>query len=845
MKVVADTNIPFLKGVLEPYAEVVYIDGRSIGRQDLMDADALIIRTRTKCNEETLSGTRVQMISSATIGMDHIDIPWCKAHGIEVQNAEGCNAGGVADYVFSALYGVASRRAIKLDDAVIGIVGVGNVGKRVESMARTLGFKVLLNDPPRAAREGEEGFVSLEELLEKSTVVTMHVPLDETTRNMAAEAFFEKMRPGAIFINASRGEVVDESALIHARPKLGALVLDTWCNEPDVNPNLIELCDIATPHIAGYSYQGKQNGTAMAVQALARHFNIEALKNFHPVSEDENMSSTTVDLWGRSQGEIAAVLQYNYPIFTDDFLFRSSPESFEKLRSEYNYRREFSLDNHYNTMFSQSDQQQILDRGATLSQVKEQIEHFKNGFPWMKIVGPATPERGIKVLDAKAVKAAVDYYQKADVHGKSKFVPASGAASRMFKDMFQGLAELEAGKDLPADAPGAKLAARIKEFAFYTPEIFGTPEDSREYRLETLKKLLKEDGLAYGSKPKGVLAFHRYPEEVRTAIAEHLVEAQEYMRNADDTCNLTITISPEHQSLFEIAIGAIKEAYEKKYGVKYNINFTFQDKATDTIAVTPDNKPFRKEDGTLLFRPAGHGALIYNLNKVTDELVSIKNIDNVSHEKLLPVTAEYKQVLMGCALQLRDKIFDFLRKLDEDPSVQLCNEIENFLDKELCVQMPLAHNEAERVQMLRAKLNRPIRVCGMVKNEGEPGGGPYVIAGKDGCTSLQILESVQINKEDAGAMAAMSRATHFNPVDLVCCLNDYKGKHFDLLRFVDSDAGFMSSKSYEGRELKALELPGLWNGAMSDWNTLFVEVPIETFNPVKVVLDLLRPAHQG
>ncbi len=845
MKVVADTNIPFLKGVLEPYAEVEYLDGRSIGREALLDADALIIRTRTRCNEETLSGTRVKMISSATIGMDHIDIPWCKAHGIEVQNAEGCNAGGVADYVFSALYGVASRRAIKLDEAVIGIIGVGNVGKKVEYMARTLGFKVLLNDPPRAAKEGPEGFVSLEELLEKATVVTLHVPLDETTRGMAGEDFFSRMQPGSIFINASRGEVVDEGALIHARPKLGALVLDTWCNEPNVNPNLIELCDIATPHIAGYSYQGKQNGTAMAVQALARHFGIEPLMNFRPALEDEAMTPTILDLWGKSQGEIAAVMQYNYPIFTDDFLFRSSPESFEKLRSEYNYRREFSLDNHYNTMFSPTDQQQILERGASLSQVKEQIEHFKNGFPWMKIVGPATPQRGIKVLDSEAQEAAVAYYQKADVYGKSKFVPASGAASRMFKDMFQGLATLEAGEDLPKDAPGAKLSARIKDFAFYSEELFGEPEDSREYRLETLKKLLKEDGLAYGSKPKGVLAFHRYPQEVRTAIAEHLVEAQEYMRNSDGTCNLTITISPEHQSLFEIAIGAIKEAYEKKYGVKYNITFTFQDKATDTIAVTPDNKPFRKEDGTLLFRPAGHGALIYNLNKVTDELVSIKNIDNVAHEKLLPVTAQYKQVLMGCALQLRDRIFEYLRQLDENPSVQLCNEIEKFLDKELCVQMPLPHSEAERIQMLRAKLNRPIRVCGMVKNEGEPGGGPYVIAGKDGCTSLQILESVQINKEDAGAMGAMSRATHFNPVDLVCCLNDYKGKHFDLLKFVDPEAGFMSSKSYEGRELKALELPGLWNGAMSDWNTLFVEVPVETFNPVKVVLDLLRPAHQG
>ena len=845
MKVVADTNIPFLKGVLEPYAEVEYLDGRSIDREALRDADALIIRTRTRCNEETLSGTRVKMISSATIGMDHIDIPWCKAHGIDVQNAEGCNAGGVADYVFSALYGVASRRAIKLDEAVIGIIGVGNVGKKVEYMARTLGFKVLLNDPPRAAKEGPEGFVSLEELLEKATVVTLHVPLDETTRGMAGEDFFSRMQPGSIFINASRGEVVDEGALIHARPKLGALVLDTWCNEPNVNPNLIELCDIATPHIAGYSYQGKQNGTAMAVQALARHFGIEPLMNFRPALEDEAMTPTILDLWGKSQGEIAAVMQYNYPIFTDDFLFRSSPESFEKLRSEYNYRREFSLDNHYNTMFSPTDQQQILERGASLSQVKEQIEHFKNGFPWMKIVGPATPQRGIKVLDSEAQEAAVAYYQKADVYGKSKFVPASGAASRMFKDMFQGLATLEAGEDLPKDAPGAKLSARIKDFAFYSEELFGEPEDSREYRLETLKKLLKEDGLAYGSKPKGVLAFHRYPQEVRTAIAEHLVEAQEYMRNSDGTCNLTITISPEHQSLFEIAIGAIKETYEKKYGVKYNITFTFQDKATDTIAVTPDNKPFRKEDGTLLFRPAGHGALIYNLNKVTDELVSIKNIDNVAHEKLLPVTAQYKQVLMGCALQLRDRIFEYLRQLDENPSVQLCNEIEKFLDKELCVQMPLPHSEAERIQMLRAKLNRPIRVCGMVKNEGEPGGGPYVIAGKDGCTSLQILESVQINKEDAGAMGAMSRATHFNPVDLVCCLNDYKGKHFDLLKFVDPEAGFMSSKSYEGRELKALELPGLWNGAMSDWNTLFVEVPVETFNPVKVVLDLLRPAHQG
>ena len=251
IKIVADTNIPFLKGVLEPYAEVEYLDGRAIDRAAMQEADALIIRTRTKCNEETLSGSRVQMIASATIGTDHIDIDWCRQHGISVQNAEGCNAGGVADYVFSALYGIASRRAIRLEGNVIGIIGVGNVGKKVAQMARNLGFKVLLNDPPRAAREGPRGFVSLDELLEKSHIVTLHVPLDDTTRAMAGEDFFQKMLPGTIFINASRGEVVDEQALLHYRPKLGALVLDTWCNEPEPDPNLIEVCDIATPHIAG------------------------------------------------------------------------------------------------------------------------------------------------------------------------------------------------------------------------------------------------------------------------------------------------------------------------------------------------------------------------------------------------------------------------------------------------------------------------------------------------------------------------------------------------------------------------------------------------------------------
>lgn len=498
-------------------------------------------------------------------------------------------------------------------------------------------------------------------------------------------------------------------------------------------------------------------------------------------------------------------------------------------------------------MFCQKDDiNQIRQRGSSVQEVENQIDHFKKGFPWMKIVGPATPERGIRVLTEEQADEAVRYYEGAEIAGKCKFVPASGAASRMFKDIFAGLATLEKGEDLPSDAPGAKLAAQVDKFAFYTEELFGPKEDTAAYRTSVLRKVLTDEGLGYGNKPKGVIRFHRYADgEVRTAIAEHLVEAAAYMRNADGTCDLTVTISPEHKPLFEAALAEVQPLFEARYGVRYRVTFTYQDKATDTIAVDAKNKPFRTDDGKLLFRPAGHGALIYNLDKVDAELVSIKNIDNVAHEKLLGTTARYKKVLMGTALQVRDCIFGYLRRLDEAPSVQLCNEIENFLDKFLCIQIPLAHNESERVQMLREKLNRPVRVCGMVRNEGEPGGGPYIIAGKDGATSLQILESVQIDKADKGAMEAMSRATHFNPVDLVCCLRDYKGNKFDLLSHVDPEAGFISSKSFQGRELKALELPGLWNGAMSDWNTLFVEVPLETFNPVKVVLDLLRPAHQA
>ena len=340
MKIVADMDVPFLNGVLEPYAEVVYKKGPEITSADVADADALILRTRTKCDAGLLEGSKVQIIATATIGTDHVDFDYCDSKGIEVHNAAGCNAGGVMQYVFSAVYGIAARKGIKIDECTFGIIGVGHVGSKVEAMARYLGLNVLLCDPPRAAAEGPEKFCSMEYLLENSNVVTMHVPLDETTRGMADETFFALMRPGAIFINAARGEVIDEQALIAAEPKLGAVVIDTWCHEPQINLDLLEVADIATPHIAGYSLQGKQNATTMAVQAVAKFFGLDSLKDFQPCDDDPSHTPVLLDLKGKNHGQIAAVFQYNYPIFTDDFRFRMEPDKFEKLRSEYQYRRE-------------------------------------------------------------------------------------------------------------------------------------------------------------------------------------------------------------------------------------------------------------------------------------------------------------------------------------------------------------------------------------------------------------------------------------------------------------------------------------------------------------------------
>lgn len=344
LKIVADKAIPFLEGVFDPYADMTFLPGDKIGPEDVRDADVLMVRTRTKCNANLLEGSKVKFIATATIGTDHIDFPYCDSKGIVVRNAPGCNAGGVMEYVFSALYGLASRKSISLQGDTIGIIGVGHVGSLIERMGRALGFKILKCDPPRAEAEGSFGFCDLEYLLQNSQIVTLHVPLDETTRGMANSEFFSLMQPGAFFINAARGEVVCDDALKAAIPKLGPVIIDTWNHEPDIDIDLMDKVAIATPHIAGYSYQGKQNGTAAAVRAVAHYFGITELYEFFPKTDLPENEAVKLDLKDLNQGEIASVLQYNYPIFTDDFMLRLNPENFDKLRSEYNYRREVYID---------------------------------------------------------------------------------------------------------------------------------------------------------------------------------------------------------------------------------------------------------------------------------------------------------------------------------------------------------------------------------------------------------------------------------------------------------------------------------------------------------------------
>lgn len=467
------------------------------------------------------------------------------------------------------------------------------------------------------------------------------------------------------------------------------------------------------------------------------------------------------------------------------------------------------------------------EHGLTPAALETQLKNFREGFPFLPVTRAASCGDGIRVLDAAGIEQAAARYDRAKESLRVvKFVPASGAATRMFKDLFEFVRE---GR---RTAVVGELLANRRRFAFW-PELRTIIGDDAD-ELRTVENIVAE-GLRYGETQKGLVSFHRYGDEVRKAVEEHLVEGAQYAA-AGGEVKIHFTVSPEHLTRFEALLAEKIPGYESRFGVKYRISFSVQDPSTDTLAVNPDCTPFRRADGRLLFRPAGHGALIGNLGKIDADIVFVKNIDNVTTDARRGDTVLYKKALAGVLLALQERIFEYLMAL-EVPGAEL-EPIAAFIENELCVKLPKDYG----TPLLRRVLNRPIRVCGMVRNEGEPGGGPFWVAGADGLETLQIAESNQIAPEKRKLMRS---ATHFNPVDLVCSFRTSKGGRFDLQEFVDPATGFISRKSDGGRELLAQELPGLWNGAMARWNTVFVEVPITTFSPVKVVTDLLRPEHQG
>ena len=479
-------------------------------------------------------------------------------------------------------------------------------------------------------------------------------------------------------------------------------------------------------------------------------------------------------------------------------------------------------------MLSTNDLNQIQQRGITEQQVEHQLEQIKEGFPYLRIEAAAAIGHGIIAPDeAQRDKYVADWKQYLEEgHKVVKFVPASGAASRMFKNLF---AFLSADYDVPTTDFEKQFFDNIKKFAF-KKELCAKCKantglsvckliEAGRYK-DVVANLLEVKGLNYGQLPKGLLLFHNY---------------------------IHFTVSHEHLELFKSKVAEKLESFEKLYNIRLNVSFSEQKPSTDTIAANPDNTPFRNEDGSLLFRPGGHGALIENLNDIDADVVFIKNIDNVVPDRIKADTVLYKKVLAGILVDTQKKAFEYLRILESGSySHAQIEEIIRFVQQDLyCRKHDIKELEdAELVIYLKNKLNRPMRVCGVVKNVGEPGGGPFVCYNADGTVSLQILESSQIDTNNAEYVAMFKNGTHFNPVDLVCATKDYKGNRFDLLKHVDHNTGFISSKSKNGKELKALELPGLWNGAMSDWSTIFVEVPVSTFNPVKTVNDLLREQHQ-
>lgn len=499
------------------------------------------------------------------------------------------------------------------------------------------------------------------------------------------------------------------------------------------------------------------------------------------------------------------------------------------------------------------DLAQLHELGLDLVRVQHQIDNFRQGFAKSRLDAAATPANGgIRVLDDSEIAR----YEKAyRTLGKGlkllKFVPASGAATRMFKELYDFTATyfgvaVNFGKEFPEVK---EFLENIHTFAFFNDlrdSMAAADLDIEEYLQRgdystVINFLLKEQYLGYGSLPKALLKIHRYGEVQRTPLEEHIVEGALYARCTDGTVNLHFTISPEHRSAFRRKLAEVKHYYESTFGIHLKVSLSEQKHYTDIIAVDEQNNPLRDESGRLIFRPGGHGALIENLNEQRADLIFIKNIDNVVPDWMKHTTVIYKQVLAGMLLELRQRTFELLRALDDNTDGKTLRKAVRFVREELNIAVA----DDSDARTLHDLLNRPMRICGMVKNLGEPGGGPFYTIDADGRRSLQIVESAQVNHNDPQQEAIFQASTHFNPVDLVCSTKNYRGRYFDLTRYVDPRTGFISKKSKGAQTLKSQELPGLWNGAMADWITLFVEVPVATFNPVKTVNDLLRKEHRG
>ena len=498
-------------------------------------------------------------------------------------------------------------------------------------------------------------------------------------------------------------------------------------------------------------------------------------------------------------------------------------------------------------MFTAKDLEQLLVRGVGMNVVEQQLEYFRNGFPFLQLDRVATVGDGIRQLTAEEISKLEQVYERNIGQRKIfKFVPASGAATRMFKDLYEFLQT----DDDKESAMVKEVFDRLHDFAFHSDlkQIMDKQHITASDRKRIAEAILFRDGLNYGSIPKGMLLFHKYGNDARTALEEHLAEGANYAANADGSVNLHFTVSPEHRQGFETLVNSKLKKYADLFGKPYHVYFSQQKPSTDIFAVDCDNQPVRNADGTIHFRPGGHGALLENLNEIDADIIFIKNIDNVVPDGQKPVTTKYKKALAGLLTELQEETTEYYRLLhNNDFNKETAEKAFNFLSERLSFRPPASvytwTDEDVKTYLLKI-LHRPIRVCGMVKNEGEPGGGPFWVRNEDGSIALQIAESSQINMNDPQQNAIAAGATHFNPVDLVCAVKDGEGRHFNLLEYRDSNTGFISEKSKDGVKLKAQELPGLWNGAMAHWNTVFVEVPIETFNPVKTINDLLRPQHQ-